>query len=533
MQDKKAKIRKLAAQCVFQRLSLEEFLSDKSYKENILQLVSMGVGGFCIFKGDFASAKKVIDALQKQSLIPLLFSADFENGLTMRFSDGTSFPHAYALGKCNDETITMQVAEAIAKEAKAIGVNWNFAPVCDINSNPLNPIINIRAFGENDDIVSKHANAYISGTQSQNVIACAKHFPGHGDTETDSHLVLPVLNFDVERIRNLELKPFESAFRNGVKSVMVGHLAVPSFDKSGLPASLSYEITTNLLRKEMGFDGLIVTDALDMNAITKLYPSGEAAVKALEAGADVLLLPANPFEAITRLIESAMNDTNILNRLEESSKRILEHKHWCGLIKSIRKAEDFINGVQTQELKPGELFKKNDDEPFNSEKHEKLALKAAFRAIEIHGDKELIPLPEKNSILGFAVLQGEDIQPPTLFFKYLAQSIDNNCEFGFIDENISNEELNVLIKDTSKNEIVLLAFFYRARAYQGSVGASDRLIEIVNKIKNNRPTVCILFGNPYLEESLSADTFMLPYSDSTPSIAASIMYLSGRTLPTE
>ena len=350
-----------------------------------------------------------------------------------------------------------------------IGILLNFAPVCDINSNPQNPIINIRAFGENKDIVNNHISAFINGTQSERVLACAKHFPGHGDTSIDSHLDLPVLNFNEDRIKTLELIPFIEAINSGVKTIMVGHLSVPALDKSALPASLSHSIITNLLKEKLKYDGLIITDALEMKSITNSFSSADAAMKAIKAGNNIILIPDNPVEAINAMEELSLKDEKFYLQLIDSFNKIIDAKKWCGLLNNDFDLDKFIttgNKIQISLQKVNNL---------SFEVHEKLALQASFKGLEIHGNLSLLPLQKANKIGGFAFLQTDDIELPTLFFKFLAQAIDNDCDFGFVDETISNDEIKSYSEGINNADIVLLAFFYRAVAYKGSASISDRL----------------------------------------------------------
>ncbi|TAL69749.1 MAG: glycoside hydrolase family 3 protein [Bacteroidetes bacterium] len=500
---------KLAAQCIIGRLSSEDYYKDINYRENIKSLVKSGICGFCIFKGTTSETKKMIDELQSLSEIPLIFCADFENGLTMRLQDGTAFPHAMAFGKADEIDLTFQCAKAIAEEAKAIGINWNLAPVCDVNSNPDNPIINIRSFGENSEIVESHSNEYIQGIQSVNVLSCAKHFPGHGDTAIDSHLSLPVLNKSREELFALELKPFINAINNGVSSIMIGHLSVPSFDDSCLPASLSKKIISSILKEKLGYNGLIITDALDMNSITSNYSNKQAIELLFKSGADIALLPPDCSEAINTLESLITNDADLLEQVKISVGKILEAKKWCGLFDENK-----------QQINLNELAEKNG----------KLALKVAIKSISIFGNRELIPIREKISIGGFAFIPDDDIQPGVLFFKMFAQALDNDCDFGFINDEISGEDLQSLKEGVSKSDIILLAFFYRAKAYKSTINVTDKIKHIVSELSENKKTIAVLFGNPYLKETINADTYLLTYSDSLPSIAASIVTLSGRQL---
>lgn len=495
----------LSSQAIFPRISADDF-KDSHYKKNIYDLVDKNVGGFCVFGGELFETYNMINELQSRSKVPLLFCADFENGLPMRLRGGTEFPHHMALGKANDSEITFKIAKSIALECKKIGIHWNLAPVADINSNKNNPIINIRSFGENPELVSNHVEYFIKGLQSERVLACAKHFPGHGDTSLDSHLTMPVLNHLENRIRNIELQPFITAIKNKVKTIMVGHLAISAFEQEKIPATLSPKVI-GLLRDELKYDGLIVSDALEMKAITSNYSNSEAVVKAINAGCNILLIPPDPFEAIESLIEEASNNQLFKEKLKLSVMKILEAKDWAGLFN--------INTVV--------------DENFNlSIEHEKLALKAAYKSIEISGNKELIPIPEEGRFAGFAFIQDEDLEKPSLFFKILAQAVDNDCDFGFIDDNISKEEINKLLETLGNVDILVFAFFYKAKAYSGSIDLSDKLRMIVDNISGRTKSIAVFFGNPYLAEKINSDLKLNAFSDSLPSIAASILYLSGR-----
>jgi len=476
-------------------------------------LVKLGIGGFCVFKGSQAETESMTAELQALATIPLIFSADFEYGLPMRLTGGTEFPHAMAMGQNESTEFTYTSAQAIAIETRSLGIHWNFAPVCDINSNPENPIINIRAFGETSDDVIKHSFAFIKGTQDKKVLACAKHFPGHGDTSVDSHLELPVLNRSEKEIRENELKPFIYAVENDVRSIMTGHLSVPSLDSTGLPASLSYKITTELLRDELNFKGLIITDALEMKAISEKYTSGESTVLAIEAGADIALMPDDPIEAIKALINRADTDIEFRQRLVDSVRRINRDKKWCSAI------GHNPNNISRNDVK--------------YDHHEKLALITAEKAIEIVGKKTLIPIKEDLQIAGFAFLQDgvqqtENMNKASMFFKIFAQAIENNCDFAFVDEKINEADVYALNQGTKDAQIVILAFFYKAQAYKGSVGATEEMLRAAERLAMGKPVIAVFFGNPYLADEVKADTYVSAFSDTLPSIAATILKLSGR-----
>jgi len=468
----------------------------------------MGVGGFCVFQGELEETALILAELQAQADIPLLFSADYEHGLPMRLEGGTDFPHAMALGKQGDSSLTKRVAQAIAKEAKGIGIHWNFAPVCDINSNKQNPIINTRSFGEVIGDVIPHSLAYIQGTQEEHILACAKHFPGHGDTATDSHISMPVLSQSRERLASLELVPFLSAIRGEVASVMVAHLAVPSFDSTNTPASLSSVLVTDLLRNKMRFNGLIVTDALDMKAITSQYSSGEATVKAIQAGCDIALVPENPVEAANALITAVQNGTLTQQRVQESVERIATAKHWCGLL-------------ERKQHKP---------EIISLEEHGMLALKAAIEATRVTGNESLLPLEQYNHISVFALLSDDIIDPASEFFHFLAQVYEKNTDLAYMNANITDPEVEEYMQATKDSECFVFAIFARPRSYAGTVQLDERLITAAQKIAGTRTSVAVFFGNPYIAETFPANVQILCYSDSKPSRGAACLAMTGKSL---
>ncbi len=243
-------------------------------------------------RGQVYPTAVLVNTLQSHAKIPLLFAADFERGTSMRVEEGASFPHAMAVGATNRPEDAYTMGKITALEGKAVGVPWIFAPDADVNSNPANPIINTRSFGEDPERVSEYVAAFVRGVEENGGLATAKHFPGHGDTSTDSHLDLPTVTSDREHLERVELAPFRAAIAAGAGSIMTGHLSVPALEPDpDIPATMSPAISTDLLRRQMGFDGLVVTDALDMGGVTVRYPPGEVAVRSILAGADVLLVP--------------------------------------------------------------------------------------------------------------------------------------------------------------------------------------------------------------------------------------------------
>jgi beta-glucosidase-like glycosyl hydrolase/CubicO group peptidase (beta-lactamase class C family) len=289
------------------------------------------VGGVVVFASELETVPRLLNELQAAAEIPLLIAADVEPGLDMRMVRGTvSLPWAMAIGATRRTEDAHLAGEIIARQGRELGFHWAFAPVVDVNNNPDNPVINRRSFGEDPELVASMAEAFIDGVSSGGLLTTAKHFPGHGDTAIDSHLARPALDADRERLESIELMPFRRAIAAGVDSVMTAHLSVPALDPSGAPATLSAPITSELLREEMGFDGLIVTDALEMAGIRPAW-TGEAAVRSVQAGADVVLLPNSPRIAVQSLVRAVREGQLTEERLDRSVRRLLETKARLGL----------------------------------------------------------------------------------------------------------------------------------------------------------------------------------------------------------
>jgi len=290
-----------------------------------------------LYKNEPLEAAMVTNQLQQQAEFPLLFAADFERGLGMRLNEVTSFPHAMAFGATDYPEFARRAGRITAMEARAIGVQWNWFPDVDVNSNPDNPVINTRSFGEDPTLVGQMAAAYIEGAHENGMLTTAKHFPGHGDTDTDSHLSVPQVNNDRQRLEAIELPPFEAAIKAGVDAVLVAHVLVPALDPDPKHvASISPAIVTELLRHKMGFQGLIVTDALQMNGLMKLFPEGpagsaSAAVAAVKAGNDILLIPADIDAAYNGVLNAVRSGEISQSRIDQSVLKILRAKASVGL----------------------------------------------------------------------------------------------------------------------------------------------------------------------------------------------------------
>lgn len=326
-------LRDKAAQLVMPWIDGAYWADDNEAMEAALRLVEeQRVGGFVMGIGTspYDVAAK-LNRLQRASRLPLLMAADLESGPSMRIRGGTTFPGNMALGATGRVDDAYDVGRVIATEGRAVGFHMAFAPVVDVNNNPANPIINTRSFGEDPVQVGRLAAAFIRGLHDHGMLATAKHFPGHGDTGTDSHVALPVITVSRGRLDSLELVPFRVAVEAGVDAVMSAHIALPNVIGGELPATLSPLVLDTVLRGQMGFRGLIVTDALNMGAIVGRYGAGQSAVMALQAGADILLMPGDAGVAIDAVVQAVLNGTIPESRLDASVRRVLEAKRRVGL----------------------------------------------------------------------------------------------------------------------------------------------------------------------------------------------------------
>ncbi len=362
-------------------------------QEHVGGLILVNVSnGRLVQKSDPLEAASFINRMQRLATVPLLISSDFERGASMRVDATTAFPHAMAFTASRDPNEARVEGEITAKEARALGVQWLFFPDADVNNNPDNPIINIRSYGENPEDVSTFVSAFIEGAHSvpgARVLTTAKHFPGHGDTATDSHLNLATITGDLPRLEQIEWTPFRAAIKSGTDAVMTAHIAVPALDDPGIPATLSPKIMTAILRDELGFKGIIVTDALDMGGIAKGFSVGDASVLAIEAGADVLLMPQDPEAAINAVAAAVRSGRISQKRIEASVMRILTAKAHVGLATKRTVDLDEIHNV------------------VDSMESNAVAQRIADRSVTlVRNENDLIPLKDPASTAFFVLTEG-------------------------------------------------------------------------------------------------------------------------------
>jgi beta-glucosidase-like glycosyl hydrolase len=529
-----------------------EELRDMSLEEKIGQLISVGinatflnqdseafktlrrhveenkVGGIILFRGPVYESVILVNRMQQLARYPLLISADLEAGAGMRFDDTVNFPWNMAVGATGNPDYARRQGEVTAREARALGVQHVFAPVVDVNNNAANPVINVRSYGEDPMAVARFAAAFTKGAQASGVIATAKHFPGHGDTAVDSHRGLPEINVSRERLNSVEFVPFQSAVNAGVGSVMVGHIALPQIDataikalpkaaktkpqdtdeageiveeKGTMPATLS-PVMGSILRNDLKFQGMIVTDALSMSGLTIYFTQDEAAVRALEAGADMLLKPADVDLAFRGVHEAVKSGRITEKRVEESVRKILAAKYDLGLI--------------AQRTTPIETI----DRVVGSNDVGKLANEIAEHAITLVRDEDkLIPLsglkPDAK-VVNIAITNGEDrLTIANAFVGRMARS-GRKLDTVVLDERSTEQEQLKAIELAKTADLVIASMYGRVRSgHASSVGLPASGARVLTSVIGGKaPVVGISFGNPYLLQSFTGlRTYLVAYGD--------------------
>lgn len=491
--------RTLLAQSIFPRLSCTRYRSESEYRSQIDELVGGGsVGGFVVFDGDVDLVGAVLAELRERADGGLLFAADCEDGVTMRFPGGTEFPTMMALGEANDLAATYSVARSIAREMRALGIYWNFAPVADVNTDPRNPIINTRSFGSDPARVADHVHAYLQGLKDGGVVSCVKHFPGHGDTSVDSHLELPVIDADLRRLNNVEILPFKESIKQGVQSVMVAHIAVPALDPERAPATLSKPIVTGLLREQLGFDGVIVTDALDMHALTHHYDPTSSTVMAYEAGCDVLEIPVDPRATLAALERAAASKRIGRQRIKATAGRIAALKKWT--------SEYHDDKHTLAQSRRG---------------HDVIALEAARRSIRVVGRLRKLYAP----LFVIAFADSAENTKPEEWFGYFSSWYDGEATGAVVLPTTSEEERDQIVAGIESAGSVVISLFVKPRGFAGTIGLSPMQREVFSHVAR-KPYVILDFGNPYLLEDADPKVRIDTFSASSASLAASIEALS-------
>jgi beta-N-acetylhexosaminidase len=455
------------------------------------------IGGLILMQDDAAREINLVNEFQQKSKIPLMIGMDAEWGLFQRIATAHKFPWAMTLGAIRDKNLIEQMSAKIAEDCHRMGINWDFAPVVDVNTNPNNPIIGNRSFGSEVDNVINSALAYSNGLQNNNVLAAIKHFPGHGDTSTDSHLDLPVVSHNLERLNNIELAPFKALMDKGIGGVMVAHLYVPALEPAkGIPASVSKNIITGLLKDKLGYKGLIITDALNMGAVANKYKPGELDALAFKAGNDIMLFSQGVAEG-KKLIQKAIENGEVSQlRVEESVKKILLTKYFLGLEKYTPKNPENINS------------------DLNNDSHKILVQNLYSNAITLlKNDRKLLPLQGKQ--IYYVPLE----EAP---YQTFANQLGSNIIIKKANE----------INTIPANSTVIVGFHKdNSTAYKPyKISAESK--KILADLTKNKNVILNVFGSPYALKDIDiskVSAVLVSYENNDDSMTATANALLGKT----
>jgi beta-N-acetylhexosaminidase len=470
--------------------------------------------GRTIQKAEPYKVAAFVNKMQRLATVPLMVAGDFERGASMRLEGTTVFPHAMAFGAAGDPALTRYEGEVTAREARALGVQWIYYPVADVNNNPDNPIINIRSFGENPADVAAHVKAFIEGVHSDRrnlALATAKHFPGHGDTAVDTHMNLATIPGDREHLEHIELVPFRAAIEAGVDAIMTAHIAVPALSPPDLPATLSPSILTGLLRNDLGFKGLVATDALEMGGIAQGFSTGEACVRALEAGADTLLMPTDPDAAIRAVLAAEQSGRLTRQRVRESVARMLAAKERVGL--------DRKRFVDLEAM--GDVL----DSPEANEKAQEVADRAVTL---VRNNSNLVPLAAPERACFVVMPEGRYSTEGQVFSQQVRKRMAK-APITTIDASMSRQQVDEAVGKLGDCRNFVIAAFAPVAASRGSVGLGGDLPHAVESIASlGKPIALVALGSPYLLRNFpDVAAYMATFSNVAPSEIAAVKALWG------
>lgn len=485
-------------------------------------------GGLIMMQGEVYEAAELLNRMQSLADVPLLVGSDLEWGAAMRIRRSTRFPEAMAVAATRDTGLAFRMGEALGREARAMGIRQVFAPVADVNINPANPVINTRSFGEDPQLVSEMAVAVAAGLRSAGVLATAKHFPGHGDTDIDSHLDLPRISASRERLDSVELRPFRALIGSGIASVMIAHLEVPAVDRSGLrPSTLSPAVVQGLLLDELGFRGLVITDAMDMGALVKTFGSDSAAVRAVEAGVDILLILPDEDGAVEALVRAVGSGRISAERIDRSVRKILEVKWDLGLVENRMAAIAEIPSV------------------VGAREHLLLAKEIARRSVTVLRNDGVLPLERngKKRILAVLTTDAEnartEIHRPSspwpnegsgdYFLSLFRRRYGPNVDVVRLDPSSNALDIDGARKKLRDADMILCPIFSKARSGSGSFGLPAAVAKFLDSLPmSGKPVAVVALGSPYAAAAVSgAQAAVCTYSDAEPSTEAVVELLFG------
>ncbi|MDE3185379.1 MAG: serine hydrolase [Bacteroidota bacterium] len=503
-----------------QRIAQLMILRESSYTPNgpvyydsaiVDAIQKYNIGGICLFQGTPVKQANFINYFQSIAKTPLMVTMDAEWGVGMRLDSVMPLNHQMMIGAINDSSLVYQYGKLVGRHCKRMGIQVDFAPVVDINNNPDNPVINDRSFGEDKYKVARYGIAYMKGLQDEGVMACAKHFPGHGDVNVDSHLDLPVINKSMAQLDSLELYPFKRMFKAGVASVMIAHLYIPAIDNTPNTAtSLSKKNVTGLLREKLGFNGLTFTDALGMKGVAKFFPGGQIAAQSLIAGNDMLSLPEDVPTAIAKIREAIDSNKLSWNDIYEKCKKVLEYKYRYGVAKvqpinTENLTEDLNNGIP--EMK-------------------KLIAENAITILS-NKDKEFFPLTDENKKIAYI---GIGIDSANTFSTRLQKDLKADAFYFDYQENALRILSTVQLLKSRYSAVVIGVHNYN-RYPANQFGISNYALEIIKQIQQNNKTILFDFGNPYaIKNFCIADNLVACYEDDSITQNAAADILEGKIL---
>ena len=497
-------------QRVGQLICLRANQPDKPFYEDVATYIKQyNIGGVCFFRADAEAQVKQTNAWQALAKTPLMVSIDAEWGLAMRVKNTLAYPYQMTLGAISDDHLIYEMGQQVAEQCKRMGIHVNFAPVVDVNSNAANPVIGMRSFGENPEKVGNKGVAYASGMQSKGLITSMKHFPGHGNTASDSHLTLPTVNRSLDEVREIELAPFRKMIENNVNGAMVGHLYFPAIEKvKNTSSSLSYGVVTDLLKNEMGFDGLIFTDGLDMKGVSEKVRQDSVPYVAFMAGNDVLILPTNVPFAIKTIKAAVERDPNAANRLEESCKKILRYKYRAGLnhYKPLPTA-NLMTDLKKPEYK--ELRQRLYDEALTM----------------LRNDDKVIPLDNKKKLAVVTIGNTKNDVNDGLAKRGISAT-----SFVVKKEDIASKSAEWL-KKLESYDIVVVNIEKTTMAANKNYGITDETVKFFNRLVAQNDVILNLFACPYALDLFrinnSVKGVVVAYQDEVPAVNAVVKLLSG------
>lgn len=471
------------------------------------------IGGICLFQGAPTRQATLVNRFQSIAKTPILMTIDAENGLGMRMDSVVGLPRQMMLGAVQDPRVIYDYGRWVGEQCKRMGIHVNYAPVVDVNNNPANPVINDRSFGEDKERVASHGLQYMKGMQDAGVMASAKHFPGHGDVDVDSHYDLPVINKSRAQLDSLELYPFRELIRGGVGSIMVAHLYIPAIDNSPNRAtSISQKNVTGLLREELGFRGLTFTDALEMKGVTKFFPGGEASVEALIAGNDMLCLPGDIPSVIARVKDAIKKKKLGWQTIDESVRRVLHAKYKYGLANM----DPVAYGRLTEDLNRNSTA---------------LRRSIAEKAITLarHGDKEAFPLPSSGHMKIALLSIGSTTD--NAFSRRMR--LDHNADVFHFDHKQSTERIASIVElIRQRYDRVVIAVHGLTRFPGKNFGMSDAALQLLQQTAAIKPSTVLLFGNPYAAKAFcGVKNLLVCYEDEPVTHDVSADILKGKLLP--